>query len=59
MMYHGVDTFSKYNYEIYSYTEQPAGRLIMFESWLPHKVEVNNSSEDRICIAFNIGNKAK
>jgi uncharacterized protein (TIGR02466 family) len=59
MMYHDVNTFSKYNYEIYSYTEQPSGRLIMFESWLAHKVEVNNSNEDRICIAFNISNKVK
>lgn len=30
------------------------GKLIMFPSWLPHGVEVNQSYEDRISISFNL-----
>jgi uncharacterized protein (TIGR02466 family) len=33
------------------------GMLILFPSWLEHYVEPNNSDEDRISIAFNIGVK--
>ena len=31
-----------------------AGRLVMFESWLPHSVQCNKSSEPRISLAFNL-----
>jgi uncharacterized protein (TIGR02466 family) len=34
--------------------EPAAGKLILFHSWLPHLVEVNTSSEERISIAFNV-----
>lgn len=30
------------------------GRLLMFQSWMPHSVLKNNSDEPRISIAFNI-----
>jgi uncharacterized protein (TIGR02466 family) len=30
------------------------GRVLIFPSWIPHSVEINNSSEDRISIAFNL-----
>lgn len=30
------------------------GKLILFNSWLPHFVEVNQSGEERISIAFNV-----
>ena len=30
------------------------GDLLLFPSYLPHKVESNKSSEDRIVISFNI-----
>lgn len=30
------------------------GRLVMFPSWLDHYVEMNESDEDRISIAFNV-----
>jgi uncharacterized protein (TIGR02466 family) len=33
------------------------GRVIIFPSWLPHSVEINNSNEDRISIAFNFKSK--
>ena len=36
-----------------SYQPKP-GRIIMFESWLPHSVETNLSSENRISVSFNI-----
>jgi len=29
------------------------GRLILFPSWLPHEVKLNNSEDDRISISFN------
>jgi uncharacterized protein (TIGR02466 family) len=31
-----------------------AGRLIMFESWLPHSVHCNKSDKVRISLAFNL-----
>ena len=31
-----------------------AGRLVIFPSWLPHSVETNNDTEDRISLAFDI-----
>jgi uncharacterized protein (TIGR02466 family) len=55
-IYNRVNEFNDYNYEFYSY-EQPPGRLILFESWVPHTVLPNKSTEDRISISFNIGNK--
>lgn len=30
------------------------GKLVIFNSWLPHFVEVNRSEEERISIAFNV-----
>lgn len=33
------------------------GRVIIFPAWLPHSVNINNSKEDRISIAFNFGKK--
>jgi uncharacterized protein (TIGR02466 family) len=32
-----------------------AGRLDMFESWLPHSVQCNKSDKTRISLAFNLG----
>jgi uncharacterized protein (TIGR02466 family) len=29
------------------------GELIMFESWLQHSVEINNSNQDRLAVSFN------
>jgi len=31
------------------------GLLLMFPSWLTHKVSLNNSEEDRISVSFNFG----
>jgi uncharacterized protein (TIGR02466 family) len=31
-----------------------AGRLIMFESWIPHFVQCNKSDQPRISLAFNL-----
>ena len=31
-----------------------AGRLVMFESWLPHSIQCNKSDKDRISLAFNL-----
>jgi uncharacterized protein (TIGR02466 family) len=55
-IYNKVSEFNDYNYEFYSY-EQPPGRIILFESWVPHTVLPNKSTEDRISISFNIGNQ--
>lgn len=54
-VYNKISEFNDYNYEFYSY-KQPPGRLILFESWVPHTVLPNKSTEDRISISFNIGN---
>lgn len=36
-------------------TYPPAvGRLILFPSWLTHRVSINNTSKERISIAFNL-----
>jgi uncharacterized protein (TIGR02466 family) len=42
------NTHSTVTYETFN------GRVLIFPSWLPHSVEANNSSEDRISIAFNL-----
>ena len=34
--------------------EPQPGRLVMFESWLPHYVQCNKSAENRISIAMNL-----
>jgi uncharacterized protein (TIGR02466 family) len=34
--------------------EPEDGKLILFNSWLPHFVELNRSEEERISIAFNV-----
>ncbi len=31
-----------------------AGTLLMFPSWLPHSIEINKSSEERISVAYNL-----
>lgn len=37
------------------YTVEPrVGRLVLFPSWLPHRVSVNRTDTTRISIAFNI-----
>jgi uncharacterized protein (TIGR02466 family) len=36
-----------------AYFEPVPGRLIMFPSWLWHKVEINKSDDIRISISFN------
>jgi uncharacterized protein (TIGR02466 family) len=37
------------------YTVLPqVGRLVMFPSWLPHRVSINTTDQTRISIAFNI-----
>lgn len=35
------------------------GLLLLFPSWLPHRVEVNESNADRISIAFNARRRAE
>lgn len=43
------------NYQQCSATFTPqVGRLLVFPDWLVHRVEVNNTDDDRISIAFNI-----
>jgi uncharacterized protein (TIGR02466 family) len=37
--------------------EPVAGRVLIFPAWLPHHVEINNSNEDRVSIAFNFSGK--
>ena len=34
--------------------EPQEGKLLIFNSWLPHFVEVNRSEEERVSIAFNV-----
>jgi uncharacterized protein (TIGR02466 family) len=37
--------------------EPVAGRVLIFPGWVPHHVEINNSNEDRVSIAFNFNGK--
>lgn len=56
----GLNAFNgTFGYDITPYSQSrsvdPKDKmLIMFPSWLPHEVEVNNSGNERINIAFNI-----
>jgi len=34
--------------------EVRAGSMVIFPAWLPHSTEVNESSEDRIVVSFNL-----
>jgi len=34
--------------------EPKEGRLVLFPSWLTHRVSVNRTDEERISIAFNL-----
>lgn len=44
---------NQYNYDYIEY-EPKVGEMIMFESWLQHSVERNESNEDRLAISYNI-----
>jgi uncharacterized protein (TIGR02466 family) len=44
---------NQYNYDYIEY-EPKVGEMIMFESWLQHSVERNESQEDRISVSYNI-----
>lgn len=42
-----------FNFPVVKY-KPITGRIIMFEGWLPHTVDVNKSKENRISVSFNI-----
>jgi uncharacterized protein (TIGR02466 family) len=44
---------NEFNYQIIRSTPS-IGKIVLFESWITHSVEINNSSNDRISIAFNV-----
>ena len=44
---------NEYNYTYFEYTPI-AGEIIMFEPWIQHSVEFNQSEQNRIAIGFNI-----
>jgi uncharacterized protein (TIGR02466 family) len=46
-------TSSKFNYEVIKSTPV-TGKIVLFESWMTHSVEINKSNDDRISIAFNV-----
>jgi uncharacterized protein (TIGR02466 family) len=46
-------TDTEYNADNITYNPEN-GKMIMFESWLPHSVRMNLSQEDRVCVSFNI-----
>lgn len=48
-----VDTNNKNTYSCIKYKPETS-KIILFPSWIPHGVDINNSQEDRISIAFNI-----
>tara|TARA_Y100000389_G_scaffold164233_1_gene167812 strand:+ start:1843 stop:2451 length:609 start_codon:yes stop_codon:yes gene_type:complete len=53
LTYLHIETPGYFNANKWHIAPEP-GKLIIFPSWLMHYVEDNNSSEDRISIAFNI-----
>ncbi len=48
-----VDTNNKNTCSSIKYKPE-TNKIILFPSWIPHGVDINNSKEDRISIAFNI-----
>jgi uncharacterized protein (TIGR02466 family) len=46
-------TNNKFNYPVIKSTPV-TGKIVLFESWMTHSVEINKSNDDRISIAFNI-----
>jgi uncharacterized protein (TIGR02466 family) len=44
---------NQFNYQIIRSVPTP-GKIVMFESWVRHSVEINKSDSNRISIAFNI-----
>ena len=51
--YPEIENINELNCEVTS-IDISAGDLLLFPSYLPHKVESNKSNEDRIVISFNI-----
>lgn len=49
-----IDNYNSLNSALWSFNPKP-GMLIIFPSWLIHCIENTNYKEDRISIAFNIG----
>ncbi len=49
-----IDSYTEYNSSTYTFIPQE-GKLLLFPSWLEHKVEPNETDMDRISIAFNSG----
>lgn len=47
-----ISSYNSYNSATYTYVPK-AGELVMFPSWLMHRVTSNETDEDRISIAFN------
>lgn len=46
-------TSSKFSYEVIK-SIPVTGKIVLFESWMTHSVEINKSNDDRISIAFNV-----
>ncbi len=44
---------TKFNAHSFQLPPEP-GQLVMFPSWLPHRVAVNRGDEERISISFNV-----
>jgi len=44
---------NKYTIQTARFHPEP-GSLVIFPSWLPHNVEVNQSAKERISVAFNM-----
>ena len=49
---YGNPTQNDINFSSYTYRPE-AGQLIIFPSWLPHRVEPNQSNQERISMAFD------
>jgi uncharacterized protein (TIGR02466 family) len=57
MEHYFYDTYTNYNTDFASKNTEfiaEEKKVILFPSFLPHSVSINNSNEDRISIAFNI-----
>lgn len=46
-------TSNKFNYQIIRSTPN-TGKIVLFESWITHSVEINKSNDNRISVAFNV-----
>ena len=52
-----IEKYNEFNSSVYR-VEPSANDLLIFPSWLKHRVSPNLTKKNRICISFNIRRKS-